>query len=66
MGKITLHLRWKNFKKDCSFPTISRWGRVALHLGRDYTFEQTKLYFQWMIYGAVRNIGVDFECLTGG
>ena len=43
VGKITLNLRWKNFKKDYSFPTVSRWGRVALHLERDYTFEQTEL-----------------------
>ena len=41
--EIALHLRWKNFKKACSFPTISnRWGRTALHLGRDYLFKYTK------------------------
>ena len=50
VGEIALHLRWKNFKIDCSLPTISnRWGRNALYLGRDYLFEHTKfliIYFQ--------------------
>ena len=33
-GEIALHLRLKNFKIDCSFPSISnRWRRIALHLG---------------------------------
>ena len=58
VGEIALHVRWKNFKIDCSLPTISnRWGRIALYLGRDYQFEHTKfliIYFQmddlWVSY----------------
>ena len=67
VGEIALHLRWKNFKKDYSVPTISnRLKRIALHLhgvGRDYPFEHTKTnyIFKWMIYGSVRNLRIDFE-----
>ena len=47
-GEIAVHLRWKNFKKACFFPTIlNRWGRIALYLGRDYThLNIQKLNFQ--------------------
>ena len=37
-GVMAVHLRGKNFKKACFFPTISnRWGRIALYLERGYT-----------------------------
>ena len=37
-GEMAVHLRWKNFKKACFFPTISnRWRRIVLYLRRDYT-----------------------------
>ena len=45
VGEITLHLRWKNFKKDFSFQTIwNRWGRIALYLGRDYISQNAKFW----------------------
>ena len=41
--------------------------RLTLHLGRHYPFEHTKNnhIFKWMIYEPVRNLGEDFEYLTG-
>ena len=67
VGEIALHLRWENSKKAYSFPTISnKWGRMALHLGREYPFEHTNtnFIFKWLIYGLVKSIGIDFDYLT--
>ena len=61
-GRIAVYLKWKNFKKACSFLTIlNRWGRIALYLGRDYPFQHTKSNFilKFTVYGPVKNMGVD-------
>ena len=51
-GDMTVHLRWKNFKKACLFSTISnRWGRIGLYLGRDYThlnIQKINYIFKWV------------------
>ena len=58
VGDITVNLRWKKIAPSQQFQTEEEGWIFAFREG----FEHTKPnHFQWMIYGAVRNIGVDFE-----